>query len=137
MSNSITVIGNLTRDPELRFTQSGQALCGFAIASNRRKRKQGSETEWEDVTSFFNCTAWGTLGENAAASLSKGDRVIASGYMEQRSFENKAGEKQTVFDFTVNELGAELRYATVEVSRTERRSAEPAQRSEPDQSEPF
>jgi single-strand DNA-binding protein len=121
MANSISMVGNLTREPELRFTQSGQALCNFSIASNRRK-KVGDE--WEDVASFFNCTAWGTLGENIAASLTKGDRVLATGYMEQRSYETQEGEKRTVFDFTVNELGAELRYATVEVSRTERRSTE-------------
>ena len=134
MSNVMSVVGNLTRDPELRFTQSGVALCSFSIASNRRK-KVGDE--WEDVTSFFNCTAWQSLAENIASSLTKGDRVLATGYMEQRSYETQEGEKRTVFDFTVNELGAELRYATVEVSRTERRSAESSPRSEPDSSEPF
>lgn len=120
MSNTITVSGNLTRDPELRFTQSGQAVANFSIASSRRK-KVGEE--WEEITSFFNCVAWGTLGENAAGSLSKGDRVIASGYMEQRSYETNEGEKRTVWDVTVNDLGAELRFANVTVERTERKTS--------------
>lgn len=135
MTNSITAVGNLTRDPELRFTQSGQAICNFSVASSRRFKKGD---DWEEQTTFFNCTAWAELGENVAASLTKGSRVIVSGRMDQRSYETKDGDKRTVMDLTCDAVGAELRFAQVTVERTQRTTREDrgGQQSMDDQ-EPF
>jgi len=99
MANTITVTGNLTRDPELRFTQGGRAVANFRIASSRRFQMNN---EWQEQTSFFDVVAWAELGENAAASLSKGARVIVTGRIEQRDFETREGEKRTVFEITAD-----------------------------------
>jgi single-strand DNA-binding protein len=117
MSNSITVTGNLTRDPELRFTQGGRAVANFRVASSRRYQ---TNNEWQETTSFFDVIAWAELGENAAASLTKGARVIVTGRIEQRDFETRDGEKRTVFEITADELGPSLRFATAQIERTER-----------------
>lgn len=136
MTNSITAVGNLTRDPELRFTQSGQAICNFSVASSRRFKKGD---DWEEQTTFFNCTAWAELGENVASSLTKGTRVIVSGRMDQRSYETKDGDKRTVMDLTCDAVGAELRFAQVTVERTQRTTREDrgGQQSMDDHGEPF
>ena len=117
MANSITVTGNLTRDPELRFTQGGRAVANFRIASSRRFQKNN---EWQEQTSFFDVVAWAQLGENTAASLNKGARVIVTGRIEQRDFETREGEKRTVFEITADEIGPSLRWATAQVERTDR-----------------
>ena len=117
MANTITVTGNLTRDPELRFTQGGRAVANFRIASSRRFQMNN---EWQETTSFFDVVAWAELGENAAASLSKGARVIVTGRIEQRDFETREGEKRTVFEITADEIGPSLRWATAQVERTDR-----------------
>jgi single-strand DNA-binding protein len=117
MANTITVTGNLTRDPELRFTQGGRAVANFRIASSRRFQMNN---EWQEQTSFFDVVAWAELGENAAASLSKGARVIVTGRIEQRDFETREGEKRTVFEITADEIGPSLRWATAQVERTDR-----------------
>ena len=83
-TNSVTLIGNLTRDPELRFTTGGRGVASFGLAVNRRYQQNG---EWQEQTSFFNVVCWGDLGENAATSLTKGSRVIVTGRLEQRSWE--------------------------------------------------
>jgi len=115
--NSITLVGNLTRDPELRFTANGRAVASFGIAVGRRYQVNG---EWQEQTSYFNITAWGTLGENAAASLSKGSRIVVTGRLEQREYTTREGDKRTAIDVIADELGPSLRWATAQVERTPR-----------------
>jgi single-strand DNA-binding protein len=119
--NNITLVGNLTRDPELRFTPSGQPLAQFGMAVNRRwQNRQG---EWQEDTSFFNVVVWGDHGENASDSLGKGDRVIVTGRLDQRSWETEQGEKRSVIEVIADEVGPSLRWATAEVKKSERRSS--------------
>jgi single-strand DNA-binding protein len=120
MSNSFHTVGNLTRDPELRYTSGGRGVASFGIADNRRYQKDG---EWVEEVSFFNVTAWGTLGENVAQCLSKGSRIIVTGRLQQRSWEDTNGEKRSVVEVVADEIGPSLRWATVEVHRTEREKA--------------
>jgi len=116
-SNSVTLIGNLTRDPELRYTTGGRGVASFGLAVNRRYQQNG---EWQEKVSFFNVVAWDALGENAAASLSKGNRVIVSGRLEQRDYETKDGEKRSVVEVIADEIGPSLRWARAEVERIAR-----------------
>ena len=90
--NSVTLVGNLTRDPELRFTTGGRGVASFGLAVSRRYQVNG---EWQEQTSYFNIVAWGQMGENAASTLTKGMRVIVSGRLEQREYQNREGEKRT------------------------------------------
>src|SRR5699024_880404 len=116
----ITVIGNLTADPELRFTPSGAAVANFTIASTPRQfdRQTG---EWKDgETLFMRCSIWREAAENVAESLTKGMRVIAQGRLVQRSFETREGEKRNVVELQVDELGPSMRYATAKVTRAQR-----------------
>jgi single-strand DNA-binding protein len=116
----ITVIGNLTDDPELRFTPSGAAVANFTVASTPRSFNR-QNNEWEDGdTLFLRCSAWRQLAENVAESLQRGNRVIVSGRLKQRSYETRDGEKRTVVELDVDEIGASLRYATAKVQRTSR-----------------
>lgn len=117
---TITVIGNLTADPELKFTQAGAALATFTVASTPRTfdRQTG---EWKDGEALFlRCTMWRESAEHAAESLTRGMRVVAQGRLRQRSFETKEGEKRTVVELEVDEIGPSLRYATAKVNRAER-----------------
>jgi single-strand DNA-binding protein len=116
--NSVTLVGNITRDPELRFTPSGQAIATFGMAVNRRYQKNG---QWEEQTSFFNVTAWGQLGENASNSLQKGARILVSGRLEQRSWETQEGDKRSVVEVVADEIGPSLRWATAAITKNERR----------------
>ena len=116
--NTVTLVGNITRDPELRFTPAGQAVATFGMAVNRRYQKNG---QWEEQTSFFNITAWGTLGENASNSLNKGARILVSGRLEQRSWETQEGDKRSVVEVVADEIGPSLRWATVAITKNERR----------------
>jgi len=116
--NSVTLVGNITRDPELRFTPSGQAIATFGMAVNRRFQRNG---QWEEQTSFFNITAWGTLGENASNSLQKGARILVNGRLEQRSWETDQGEKRSVVEVVADEIGPSLRWATAGVQKNDRR----------------
>ena len=118
--NSVTLVGNLTRDPELRYTPSGAGVASFGLAVNRRYQVNG---EWQEQVSFFNIVAWTELGENAAASLSKGMRVIVTGRLEQRSYETKDGEKRSVTEIRADELGPSLRWAQAQVERISRDDA--------------
>jgi single-strand DNA-binding protein len=120
--NSVTLVGNITRDPELRFTASGQAIATFGLAVNRRFQRNG---QWEEQTSFFNVTCWGQMGENASQSLPKGARVVVTGRLEQRSWETQEGEKRSTIDITADEIGPSLRWATCEITKNDRR--EPAE----------
>lgn len=115
--NTITLVGNLTRDPELRFTAGGRGVASFGIAVGRRYQVNG---EWQEQTSYFNVTAWGQLGENAAATLTKGSRVIVSGRLEQREYTNREGEKRTAIEVVADEVGPSLRWATAQVERNPR-----------------
>ncbi|CAB4880998.1 unannotated protein [freshwater metagenome] len=115
--STVTITGTLTRDPELRFTTGGRGIASFGVAVNRRYQQNN---EWVEQTSFFNVTAWGTLGENASASLTKGTRVIVTGRLEQRSYETAQGEKRSVVEIVADEIGPSLRWATAQVEKTSR-----------------
>ena len=115
--STVTITGSLTRDPELRFTTGGKGIASFGVAVNRRYQVNN---EWQEQTSFFNVSAWGTLGENAAASLTKGTRVIVTGRLEQRQYETKEGEKRSVVEIIADEIGPSLRWARAEVERVAR-----------------
>ena len=115
--NSVTLVGNITRDPELRFTTGGRGVASFGLAVNRRYQVNG---EWQDQTSYFNIVAWGQLGENAASSLTKGMRVVVSGRLEQREYQNREGEKRTAIEINADEVGPSLRWATASIERNPR-----------------
>src|SRR6185295_8766331 len=116
----ITVVGNLTADPELRFTPSGAAVANFTVASTPRTFDRASG-EWKDGEALFlRCNIWRQPAENVAESLTRGSRVIVSGRLKQRSFETKEGEKRTVIELEVDEIGPSLRYATAKVNRAQR-----------------
>jgi single-strand DNA-binding protein len=115
--STVTIVGNLTRDPELRFTAGGKGVASFGVAVGRRFQQNG---EWQEKTSFFNVTAWDTLGENCAASLTKGTRVIVTGRLEQREYETKEGEKRSVVEIVADEIGPSMRWARAEVERISR-----------------
>lgn len=117
---TITVVGNLTADPELRFTPSGAAVANFTVASTPRiyDRQSG---EWKDGEALFlRCNIWREAAENVAESLTRGSRVIVTGRLKQRSFETREGEKRTVVEVEVDEVGPSLRYATAKVNKASR-----------------
>ncbi|MCT2281989.1 single-stranded DNA-binding protein [Micromonospora chalcea] len=117
---TITVIGNLTDDPELRFTPSGAAVAKFRVASTPRFMDKASG-EWKDGEPLFlSCTVWRQAAENVAESLQRGARVIVSGRLRQRSYETREGEKRTVIELEVDEIGPSLRYATAKVQKMSR-----------------
>ena len=116
----ITVVGNLTADPELRFTPSGAAVANFTVASTPRTFDRQSN-EWKDGEALFlRCSIWRQAAENVAESLTRGMRVVVTGRLKQRSFETREGEKRTVIELDVDEVGPSLRYATAKVNRTQR-----------------
>ncbi|GAA1267556.1 single-stranded DNA-binding protein [Saccharothrix xinjiangensis] len=117
---TITVVGNLTADPELRFTQSGAAVASFTVASTPRTFDRQSG-EWKDGEALFlRCNVWRQVAENVAESLTRGSRVLVTGRLRQRSFETKEGEKRTVIELEVDEIGPSLRYATAKVNKVSR-----------------
>ena len=116
----ITLVGNLTADPELRFTPSGAAVANFTVASTPRTFDRQT-SEWKDGDAMFlNCSVWRQAAENVAESLTKGTRVIASGRLVQRSYDTREGEKRTVVELQVDEIGPSLRYASAKVTRAQR-----------------
>ncbi len=118
----ITVIGNLTADPELRFTPSGAAVANFTVASTPRTFDRQTN-EWKDGEALFlNCSVWRQAAENVAESLTRGMRVIVSGRLKARSYETREGEKRTVFEIEVEEVGPSLKYANAKVNKTSRGS---------------
>lgn len=127
-----TVIGNLTAAPELRFTQGGHAVANFTVASTPRtfNRQTG---EWEDGPALFlRCNLWRKAAENVAESLTKGSRVIVAGRLRQRTFETREGDKRTVIELEVDEIGPSLRYATASITKQARtENGEPAQDEPP------
>jgi single-strand DNA-binding protein len=118
----LTVIGTLTADPELRFTQQGNPVASFTVASNSRRFDKATNT-WQDGDALFmRCSIWRQAAENVAESLQKGDRVIVHGRLKQRSYETREGEKRTVVELEVDEVGPSLKYATAKVNRVSRSS---------------
>ena len=118
----ITVVGNLTADPELRFTPSGAAVANFTVASTPRTFDRQTN-EWKDGEALFlRCNVWRQAAENVAESLTRGARVVVTGRLKQRSFETKEGEKRTVVELEVDEIGPSLRYATAKVNKGARGS---------------
>jgi single-strand DNA-binding protein len=132
--NTITAIGNLTKDPELRFTANGGAIASFSIAVNKRWQKNG---EWTEETSFFNVSAWSQLGENVAASLTKGARVIVYGELKQREYEDRDGNKRSTVEIVAQAVGPDLRWAEAQVQRNARDEQPKVQRESFSQEEPF
>lgn len=117
MTNTVTVIGNLVEEPELRYTQSGLPMAKIRVAVNRRWRQN---EEWQEETSFFGGTLWREAAENAAESLQKGMRVIVTGSLEQRNWETPEGEKRSVVELRIDEIGPSLRWATAAITKTAR-----------------
>ncbi|HVE46015.1 MAG TPA: single-stranded DNA-binding protein [Acidimicrobiales bacterium] len=118
--NTVTLVGNITRDPELRFTPTGQATASFGLAVNRRWQDRGSG-EWQEATSFFDVVCWREMAENASESLSKGSRVLVTGRLEQRTWETN-GEKRSKIEVVADEIGPSLRWASAVVTKNERRA---------------
>ena len=118
-TNTITISGNMTRDPEMRYTPSGISKVNFGVAVNRSWRNQQTQ-EWDEQTSFFNVVAWRQLAENVGASLAKGSRVVVTGRLEQRSWETDQGEKRSIVEIVADDVSASLRFATAEVHKVER-----------------
>lgn len=118
MPNNVTVIGNLTADPELRFTASGVAMVNISVADSRRYQDRNGE--WQEETSFFRGTCWRELAENVAESLTKGARVVISARLKQRTWETSEGEKRNVVELDILEIGPSLRWATATVTKTPR-----------------
>ena len=114
--NTVTVVGNATRDPELRFTPSGTPVCTFGVAWNRRYERGGEQVE---ETSFFDVTCWSSLAENVAESITKGARVIVSGRLEQRSWDTPEGDKRSKVEIVADEVAPSLRWASAQVNRNE------------------
>lgn len=115
MSNTLTVVGNLTGEPELRYTASGTAMLTGSIADNRRYQVNG---EWQEETSYINFVAWRELAENAASTLTKGMRLIVTGRLQQRDWQDKEGNKRTSYDLVVDEIAPSLRWASALVTKS-------------------
>jgi single-strand DNA-binding protein len=128
MTAQVTVVGNLTAEPEIKTTKTGSSVLKVGVAVNRRwKNKQD---EWEEEVSFFDVNAWGELADNVAASLSKGSRVIVSGRLEQQSWENKEGQKQSKVVLVADDIGVSLRKAQVPtITKTGQQQQQPAKKS--------
>jgi single-strand DNA-binding protein len=117
--NTVTLVGNITDDPELRFTPSGRPVANFTIAVNRRYKNQ--EGNWEDkLDGFFRCSCWADMAENVAESLTKGSRVMIVGRLQQRSWDDQEGNKRSTVEVQVDEVGPSLRWATAQVQKSQR-----------------
>jgi single-strand DNA-binding protein len=117
--NTVTLVGNVTRDPELRYTPSGQTVATFGLAVNRRWQNRQTQ-EWEEQVSFFDVKSWAGLAENVAESIQRGTRVIVTGRLEQRSWETDNGEKRSKVEVVADEIAPSLRWATAQVQKIER-----------------
>lgn len=141
--NTATLVGNATRDPELRYTPSGASVVTFGLAVNRRWMNRQTN-EWEEETSFFDVKAWGTLAENVADSIEKGLRLVVTGRLEQRTWETDDGQKRSKVELIADDIAPSLRWATAQVQRIERRDTTPRdsaptnrRRDDADLEEPF
>lgn len=136
--NTVILAGNITKDPELRYTTSGRGVASFGLAVNRRWQVNG---EWQEAVSFFNVVAWADLGENAAASLTKGSRVIVTGRLEQRTYEDKEGVSRSITEVIADDIGPSLKWAQMQIERISNRDEKPKQdKATPDlygEEEPF
>ena len=119
IDNNVSITGNATREPELRFTPSGQAVANFGVAVNRRWQNRQTQ-EWEEAVSFFDITAWAQLAENIAETVGKGTRVTVTGRLDQRSWETQDGDKRSKVEIVADDVAISLRWATAEVMRNER-----------------
>lgn len=127
--SSVTLVGNITREPELRFTASGLATASFGLAVNRRHKDRNDE--WQEQTSFFNVVCWREMAENATESLAKGSRIIVTGRLEQRSWETPEGDKRSKVEIIADAVGPDLRWATAAVTRTEKKGDSNGQSRQP------
>jgi single-strand DNA-binding protein len=118
--NTVTLVGNVTRDPELRYTPSGQAVATFGLAVNRRWQNRQTQ-DWEEQVSFFDIKCWAQMAENVGESINKGARVMVTGRLEQRSWETDQGDKRSKVEVVADEIGPSLRWATVDIRKNERR----------------
>src|SRR5436853_4358561 len=118
--NTVTVVGNLTRDPELRYTPSGASNTRFGVAVNRRWMDRNTN-EWQEATSFFDIVCWREMAENVSESLQKGSRVLVTGRLEQRSWETPEGDRRSKIEVIADEVGPSLRWATAEIRKNDRR----------------
>lgn len=116
MDNTVTITGNATREPELRYTPSGQAVASFGVAVNRRWQNRSTQ-EWEEATSFFDITCWAPLAENVAESVSRGTRVTVTGRLDQRSWETENGDKRSKVEIVADDVAVSLRWATASVQK--------------------
>lgn len=121
MTNTVTITGNLTREPEVRYTKEGIATVQLGMAVNRRWQDRQTQ-EWEESTSFFDVICWRELAENVALSLTKGMRVTVTGRLEQRSWETDEGDRRSKVEVSAEDVAASLRFATASIQRTERRA---------------
>ena len=129
--NTVTVVGNVTRDPELRFTNSGLATASFGLAVNRRRQNRQTQ-EMEEQVSFFDVVCWREMAENVSESLTKGSRVVVTGRLEQRSWDDKnTGDKRSKIEIVADEVAPSLRWATAQVTRNERRDGDGGGRPAP------
>ena len=135
--NHVTFVGRLTADPELKFINSGKAVVKFTLAVDKSHFNRQTNQREKGESSFFNCTVWDKMGENVAASLKKGYRVIVNGTMEQRSWETESGEKRSVFEVVVEAIGPDLRFVTCELRRNEAVAARAAANALADDEDPF
>lgn len=115
--NTVTLTGNCTKDPELRYTTGGRAVASFGLAVNRRWQQNG---EWQEAVSFFNVVAWADLGENVAASLTKGTRCIVTGRLEQRTYEDREQVSRNITEVIADDIGPSLKWAQATVERITR-----------------
>ncbi len=118
---STTIAGNLTRDPEIRYTRDGQATTSLSVAVNRRWQNRQTQ-QWEESTSFFDIVCWRDLAENVALSLTKGARVVATGHLKEHRWETEDGETRSKVELVAEEIGASLRFATVDIHKVQRHS---------------
>jgi len=120
MDNNVTLVGNVTRDPEIRYTPSGQTVATFGLAVNRRWQNRQTN-EWEEQVSFFDVKCWAQMAENVSESVQRGTRVVVSGRLEQRSWETDNGEKRSKVEVVADEIAPSLRWATAQVQKVDRR----------------
>jgi single-strand DNA-binding protein len=118
--NTVTIVGNVTRDPELRYTSGGAASANFGVAVNRRWMNRQTN-EWEERVSFFNVVCWREMAENVCESIGKGTRIVVTGRLEQRSWETENGDKRSVVEVVADEIGPSLRWASCAVTKNDRR----------------
>lgn len=118
--NTVTLVGNLVEDPELRFTPTGVAMAKLRLAVNRRWMDR-STNEWQEEAHFFTATCWRDMAENVSESLRKGNRILVTGRLQQRQWENEQGERRSMVEVSIDEIGPSLRWATASVTRTESR----------------